>query len=143
MANPTSIGPGPGNLAVESDIKEALATEAISEGEVLAITTALGTSSFEVSLADRGTPAISCAVAVAAEDIAIGVWGKVYVGGYCPKVLTDGSVAVGEFLIPADAVPGEADTFAAGSEHLVFGYALSTDAGTPDACDAILFRRGL
>lgn len=53
-------------------------------------------------------------------------YGFILVEGYYAAVNTDGGVSAGEFLI-SDTVDGDADTMAAGEEHLVFGMALDND----------------
>ena len=66
-------------------------------------------------------------------------WVQVCQAGTVGTVRGDGSVAAGEGVIGDTTVDGEADTMAAGEEHLVFGFALAADAGTPDvfACQFV------
>lgn len=67
--------------------------------------------------------------------ITAGNYGWIMVAGIHDAVLTDGGVAAGDALI-GHTVDGEADTMAAGEEHLVFGHALATDAGSPESTQA-------
>ena len=133
------LGQGPGNLVPNSEKVDFLAGEDISEGEVVCLETAKGAGSYEILLVDTDAAATSIVVGVAAEDIAEGAWGEVYVSGYCPKVRTDAGVAVGEPLVPHDTVAGECDTMAAGQEHLVFAWSLAADDG--DYVDAWIIKR--
>lgn len=134
------IGQGPGNLTPDSEIKSFLASAAISKGQVVALVTGAGTASYSIVAADSDGTNIDITVGVAKASIASGAWGEVYVGGYCPYVLTDGTVAVGDPLVP-HTVAGEASVMAAGEEHLVFAHALSTDTGTTEYCDALILKR--
>jgi hypothetical protein len=136
------IGQGPGNLVPDSEQRQFLAAAAIGRGQV--VTLDIGASGiakgYTVEPADSDGTNLDLVVGVAAEDIASGAWGNVVVSGYCAYVLTDGSVAIGDPLVP-HTVAGEASTMAAGEEHLVFGMALSTDTGTTEYSDAIIFKR--
>jgi len=134
------IGQGPGNLVPDSEKKQYLASAAITKGQVVALVTGAGTASYSIVAADSDGTNLDVVVGVAAESIASGAWGDVYVSGYCPYVLTDGTVAVGDPLVP-HTVAGEASVMAAGEEHIRFGHALSTDTGTTEYCDAIIFKR--
>ncbi len=69
--------------------------------------------------------------------IAAGSYGWVQVSGYHDAVLTDGGVAANDALV-GHTVDGEADTMAAGEEHLVFGFAMATDSGSPESAPAQL-----
>lgn len=135
-----TIGQGPGNLVPDSELKQFLASAAISKGQVVCLTVGQGTASYAITAADSDGTNLDVVVGVAKADIASGAWGDVYVSGYCPYVLTDGTAAVGDPLVP-HTVAGEASVMAAGEEHLVFGHALSTDTGTTEYCDAFIFKR--
>lgn len=73
-------------------------------------------------------------IALGTVDISVApyAWVQVCQAGTVGTVRGDGSVAAGEAVI-GHTVDGEADTMAAGEEHLVFGFALEADAGSPDA----------
>ena len=137
MSLGTTIGSGPGNLVPESGIKEYLASAAITKGQVVSIVVSAGTASYSIVQADSDGTNLDIVVGVAKESIASGAWGEVYYKGYCPYVLTDGTVAVGDPLVP-HTVAGEASVMVAGEEHIVFGNALSADTGTVEYCDALL-----
>jgi hypothetical protein len=81
------------------------------------------------------------AVALGTVDISVApfAWVQVCQPGTFGTVRGDGSVAAGEAVIGDGTVDGEADTMAAGEEHLVFGFALAADAGSPDvfACQFV------
>ena len=139
MAQQT-VGQGPGNLVPDSEVKEFLASGTITKGQVVALVTGAGTASYSIVPADSDGTNLDVAVGVAKASIASGDWGEVYVSGYCPYVLTDGTVSVGDPIVP-HTVAGEASVMAAGEEHLVIGHALSTDAGTTEVCDALLWKR--
>ena len=63
-------------------------------------------------------------------------YGWVQIGGVA-TVRSDGSVAADEAVVP-HSVDGEADTMAAGEEHLSFGRALTADTGSPVTCLVLL-----
>ena len=63
-------------------------------------------------------------------------YGWVQIGGVA-NVRGDGSVAADEAVVP-HSVDGEADTMAAGEEHLSFGRALDADTGSPVTCSVLL-----
>lgn len=65
-------------------------------------------------------------VGVGVGDIPAGSYGWIQVSGYHDAVNTDGGVVAGDKLI-GHTVDGQADTMAAGEEHLVFGVALTDD----------------
>ena len=71
-----------------------------------------------------------CGVAVTAVDISDKAYAFVQVGGICDDVLGDGSVAAGNPVI-GHSTDGAAQLMAAGEEHLVFGFALEDDSGSP------------
>jgi|TARA_R110000744_G_scaffold106311_1_gene202621 hypothetical protein len=75
------------------------------------------------------------AVALGTVDISVApyAWVQVCQAGTYGTARGDGAVAAGEAVIGDTAVDGEADTMAAGEEHLVFGFAMAADAGTPDS----------
>lgn len=83
---------------------------------------------------------------VAIVTIAKNSYGWVQVGGYHPNVREDGAVALKDALIGDGATKdGEADTMAAGEEHLAFGFALGAattfeddNGDTLDCCKAYL-----
>lgn len=134
------IGQGPGNVVPDSRKKMFLAGGAVTEGQIVTLDVGAASDTavaYTIEPADSDGTNLDLVVGVAAEDIAAGAWGEVYVAGYCPKVLTDGGVAIGDPLVP-HTVAGEADTMAAGEEHLVIGYALEADHETVEECGAIL-----
>lgn len=133
-------GQGPFSLAPDSESKQFYAAGAITKGQVVCLVTGLGALSFEVSPADSDGTNLDITVGVALEDIADNSWGRVCTSGYCAYVLTDGTVAAGDPLVP-HTVAGEASVMAAGEEHLVFAHALSTDTGTTEYCDAFILKR--
>lgn len=135
-----SIGQGPGNLVPDTEAKSYLASAAITKGQVVALVVGQGTASYSIVAADSDGTNLDVVVGVALASIASGEWGNVCVSGYCPYVLTDGTVASGDPLVP-HTVAGEASVMAAGEEHLVFGHALSTDTGTTEYCDALILKR--
>jgi hypothetical protein len=63
-------------------------------------------------------------------------YGWVQIAGVA-TVRSDGSVAADEAVVP-HSVDGEADTMAAGEEHLAFGRALDADTGSPVTCSVLL-----
>jgi len=134
------IGQGAGNLVPNAKNAQFLASEAITKGQVVCLVTAAATASYSIAPADSDGTNLDIVVGVAIEDIASGKWGDVCIGGYCAFVLTDGGVAVGDPLVP-HTVAGEADTMVAGEEHIVFGWALSTDTGTTEYCDAFIVNK--
>ena len=136
----STIKHGPGNEAVYSEKVSFKASSAVSRGQVVCLTTGLGTASFAVTPADSDGTNLDITVGVAHEAIASGAWGQVVTGGYCAYVLTDGTVAVGDPLVP-HTVAGEASVMVAGEEHIVFGHALSADTGTVEYCDALIIKR--
>jgi hypothetical protein len=80
---------------------------------------------------------------VAIGTITDAYYGFIQVAGLTTYTKTDGSVAVGDPLVPHASADGQADTAAAGStvtntEGQVFGYALVAD--TTSACSAVMLR---
>ena len=68
-------------------------------------------------------------VAIAAVDISAAPYCWIQRAGVV-STLGDGSVAAGDPVI-GHTTNGAADTMAAGEEHLVFGFALAADTGSP------------
>lgn len=135
------IGQGPGNLVPDSEFKMFLAGAAITKGQCVSLKTGDGTASYTVVLADSNSTPVQPAIGVAAEAIASGAWGKIIVSGYAPQVLSGGSVAAGDYLIP-DTTAGTAVSGTLGTnDGLFFGIALSADTGSPVFCDAIIYKR--
>lgn len=95
------------------------------------------TSTYDVS-ADQSAALGARPIGVGIGEITAGQYGWVMVAGIHDAILTDGGVAVGEFLI-GHTVDGEVDTMAAGEEHLVIGQALSTDSGSPESTPAKIY----
>lgn len=139
-ANKPVIGSGPGNKTVFTETQYFEASGAISRGQVVALKVSEGTSSYKIVPADSDGTNLDIVIGVADAAITSGEMGPVIISGYCDYVLTDGTVAVGDPLVP-HTVAGEASVMAAGEEHLVFGHALSTDTGSTEYCDAIIFKR--
>lgn len=133
-------GQGPYSLIPDSSSKQFMASGAITKGQVVALKVSEGTASYKIVAADSDGTNLDITVGVALADIADGAWGEVCVNGYCAYVLTDGTVAAGDPLVP-HTVAGEASVMAAGEEHLVFAHALSTDTGTTEYCDALILKR--
>lgn len=83
------------------------------------------------------------AAGVALGTVTDAYYGWIQVAGLNTYTKTDGSVAVGEALVPHASSDGVADTVASGStvvntEAQVFGYALVAD--TTSACSAVMLR---
>ena len=95
-----NVGQGPGNLVPDSEFKMFLAGAAITKGQCVSLKTGDGTASYTVVLADSNSTPVQPAIGVAPEAIASGAWGKIIVSGYAPQVLSGGSVAAGDYLIP-------------------------------------------
>jgi hypothetical protein len=130
-------GQGPLSLTPDSKTKMFLATVAFTKGQIATITTAAGAASYSVVLADDDT-ALRHVCGVAKGAIAAGTWGEFYVAGYCPAVLSGGSVAAGDFII-ASSTAGTAVSATIGTnDGYIFGVALMADTGSPVFCDAIL-----
>lgn len=68
-------------------------------------------------------------IALGAVDISATPYCFVQIAGVA-TVYTDGNVAAGDPVI-AHSTDGQAHTMAAGEEHLVFGFALAIDSGSP------------
>ena len=68
-------------------------------------------------------------IALGAVDVSATPYAFVQIVGVA-TVFTDGNVAAGDPVI-AHNVDGQAHTMSAGEEHLVFGFALATDSGSP------------
>lgn len=108
---------------------------AIADGTCVYQTTTFGVVSPDFT---GGNGVGSKVVGVGVGAIAAGEFGWVIVQGYHDAVKTDAGVAAGESLV-GHSVDGEADTMAAGEEHLVFGFALTADTGTdPHSAPAII-----
>ena len=69
-------------------------------------------------------------IALGAVDISATPYCFVQIAGVA-TVYTDGGVSAGDPVIAQPDVDGQADTMAAGEEHLVFGFALADDSGSP------------
>ncbi len=108
---------------------------AIADGTCVYPTTTVGVVSPDIS-GGNGVTARVYGVGISA--IAAGSYGFIQRSGIHDKVKTDAGVVAGDALI-GHTVDGEADTMAAGEEHLVFGFALTADTTTePHSCQAIL-----
>lgn len=108
---------------------------AIADGTCVYPTTTIGVVSPDFA---GGSGLTSLVVGVGISAIAAGSFGWVQVSGIHPNLYTDAGVAVSDPLI-GHSVNGEADTMAAGEEHLVFGFALTTDTVTePHSSQALI-----
>jgi len=102
------------------------------------------TSGYEVTKDRSGGASLGrIAAGVALGTITDAYYGWIQVQGLNTYTKTDGSVAVGEALVPHASADGQADTVASGStvantEAQVFGYALVAD--TTSACSAVMLR---
>lgn len=102
------------------------------------------TTGYEVTKDRAGGSSIGRVVAgVALGTITDAYYGWIQVAGLNTYTKTDGSVAVGEALVPHATADGQADTVDNGSttvntEAQVFGYALVAD--TTSACSAVMLR---
>jgi hypothetical protein len=102
------------------------------------------TSGYEVTKDRAGGASLGRIVAgVALGTITDAYYGWIQVAGLNTYTKTDGSVAVGEALVPHASADGQADTVASGStvvntEAQVFGFALVAD--TTSACSAVMLR---
>lgn len=102
------------------------------------------TSGYEVTKDRAGGASLGRVVAgVALGTITDAYYGWIQVQGLNTYTKTDGSVAVGDALVPHATADGQADTAASGStvvntEAQVFGYALVAD--TTSACSAVMLR---
>ena len=129
MSTGYAIGGGPGNEAAPKRFENFKAGEAISKGEVVAIS---GTADdgYTVVLADVDAAATYFVKGVATADVASGDWGVFQTYGWCEYIVTDGNVADGQVLI-ADATPGAATGAAHGTAaNGIFGQAYAADAST-------------
>lgn len=138
MAQFQTIGQGPGNLVPDSEIKSFRCGAAVTLGWGVALSgatavTALGgdyTLGLVVEGCDTSAADTAGVVGYALESGSQGDWIKVVVGGYVPTVITDGSVAEGDHLIPT-ASPGIMGGTAGGTRDLIgFGVALDADSST-------------
>jgi hypothetical protein len=107
----------------------------VAVNEVLYPANTTGTNFTSDASGGSGLTAMVGAVALGTVDISAAsyAWVQVCQPGTFGTVRSDGSVAAGEAII-GHTVDGEADTFAAGEEHLVFAYALEADSGSPVTC---------
>ena len=102
------------------------------------------TTGYEVTKDRAGGSSLGrVAAGVALGTITDGQYGWIQVAGLNTYTKTDGSVAVGDALVPHASADGQADTAASGStvvntEAQVFGYALVAD--TTSACSAVMLR---
>lgn len=102
------------------------------------------TSGYEVTKDRAGGSSLGrIAAGVALGTITDGKYGWIQVAGLNTYTKTDGSVAVGEGIVPHASADGQADSVASGStvvntEAQVFGYALVAD--TTSACSAVMLR---
>lgn len=113
--------------------------QAIAIGEVVYPASA-DPDDWEVTTDYAGGSATTKKVAgVAIGTITDAYYGWVQVSGNSDMVRTDAGVSAADGLI-GHTVDGEADTMAAGEEHLVFGFALAADTTieSQDACVAQL-----
>ena len=133
------IGQGPGNLVPDSEFKLFKCAAAVTKGWAVALSgatavAALSDSSYVDGLCVEGADSAAAdtagVIGVAMQSGAQGDWIKVCVGGFCDYIITDGSVAEGDHLIPttSDGVVGGT---AGGTRDLLgFGVALAADAST-------------
>lgn len=98
-------------------------------GEVVYPANTSGTQVTTDYTGGSGLSAKVAGIALGTVDISVASYAWVQVSGNA-TVRGDGSVAAGDAVI-GHTVDGEADTFAAGEEHLVFGYSLAADGGSP------------
>jgi len=113
--------------------------QAIAIGEVVYPASATA-GEWEVSTDYTGGSSVAAkVVGVALGTITDAYYGWVQVSGFSDMVRTNANVSAGDALI-GHSVDGEADTMAAGEEHLVFGFALAADTtiNSQDACVAQL-----
>ena len=102
------------------------------------------TSGYEVTKDRSGGASLGrVAAGVALGTITDAYYGWIQVAGLNTYTKSDGSVAVGDALVPHATSDGVADTAASGStvantEAQVFGYALVAD--TTSACSAVMLR---
>ena len=117
--------------------------QSILQGETIYQCTRAANAMYEgtnnISLAD-----IKLVAGIAMGTIEFGKWGVAQIKGPSDFVRTDAGVAVGDALV-GDTNDGEADTLAAGAEHLVFGFAQKDDVTITDdngddldGCEAVL-----
>jgi hypothetical protein len=137
-----SIGQGPGNLVPDSEYKMFLCAAAVTKGWAVGLSGAVavaarvaaGAADHRVGLsvegADTDVADANHVIGVAMETGAQDTWIKVCTGGYCDYIVTDGSVAEGDHLIPT-ASPGVCGGTAGTTRDLEgFGIALDADAST-------------
>ena len=102
------------------------------------------TSGYEVTKDRAGGASLGRIPAgVALNTITDGQYGWIQVAGLNTYTKTDGSVAVGDALVPHASADGQADTATSGSTVVItaaqtFGYALVAD--TTSACSAVMLR---
>lgn len=102
------------------------------------------TTGWEVTIDRAGGSSLGrIAAGVALGTVTDAYYGWIQVAGLNTYTKTDGSVAVGDALVPHASANGQADTAASGStvantEAQVFGYALVAD--TTSACSAVMLR---
>ena len=142
MAN-QSIMSGPGNNVPVSVVRQYHAISAITKGQPVALSgqaaiTALADSiegqyaiGTVIEPCDTDAADTATVIGVAKNAIAAGAWGSVYIGGFCPYIVTDGSVAEGDVLVSKeDGTAGTAEGTAGGTGDLNgFGIALDADSG--------------
>ena len=103
---------------------------ALDVGEVVYQDDAEGFSKFEVNHDDNAVT-LQIVAGVAVSDIPDDGYGWVQVGGYCDNIRDKGDVNAGDPIMRYTD-KGECYILQAGSEHLVFGFAL-TDSTTTTA----------
>lgn len=131
------VGQGPGNTEADSQTKWFYCNVAFAVGEIATLVVGQGFDSYKVNKADQAAGQYHT-VGVAKEAISAGEWGEFYVKGYCPKVLSGGSVSGADYLIPSTTA-GTAESGTVGTnDGWFFGVALSADSGTPIYCSAYL-----
>lgn len=114
---------------------------AVAVGDVVEYS---NTSGWEVTKDRAGGSSLGrIAAGVALGTITDAYYGWIQVAGLNTYTKTDGSVAVGDALVPHASADGQADTAESGStavntEAQVFGYALVAD--TTSACSAVMLR---
>lgn len=110
---------------------------AVTDGDVVY---PASTSEWDVSSDyTGGTSKAAKVCGVAVGSVSANSYGWIQISGIHDAVHTDGGVVAGDPLI-GHSTDGQADTMAAGEEHLVFGYALEDDStATPYTAAAYIF----
>jgi hypothetical protein len=139
------IGQGPGNLVPNTETLKFKCTAAIPKGSPVflspvSVTDAKGTS-YVAGCCITKAVVQADVIGVANELGADGDWIEVTISGLIPYLLTDGSVAEGQLLVPTAASLADGVAVATGS-LLAFGMALDADtAGNLLVENAVMFKR--